>query len=80
MVIAGDLPKIYGNESQLSQLFQNLISNAIKYREKQSPKIEIGCTEFETEWLFSVRDNGIGIDPKFSEKIFIIFQRLHNRN
>ena len=73
------LPRVSGNESQLLQLFQNLISNAIKYRGDQKPIIEIGFKEEAEEWQFYVKDNGIGIDPKFFQKIFIIFQRLHSR-
>ncbi|MEJ7821293.1 MAG: PAS domain S-box protein, partial [Chitinophagaceae bacterium] len=73
------LPKVLGNESQLSQLFQNLISNAIKYRGIQQPIINIGYTEKAEEWQFYVKDNGIGMDAKFFDKIFIIFQRLHNK-
>jgi PAS domain S-box-containing protein len=72
------LPEVSGNESQLSQLFQNLISNAIKYRGVQQPVINIGYTEKAEELQFYVKDNGIGIDAKFFDKIFIIFQRLHN--
>ena len=59
-------------------MFQNLISNAIKYRGDQKPVIEIGYKEEPEEWQFFVKDNGICIYPKFFEKIFIIFQRLHN--
>ena len=73
------LPQVCGNESQLLQLFQNLISNAIKYKSNLKPVIEIGYTETPGEWQFYVQDNGIGIDQKFFEKIFIIFQRLHNK-
>ncbi|MDB5200071.1 MAG: cph1 4 [Chitinophagaceae bacterium] len=73
------LPKVYGNESQLLQLFQNIISNAIKYKSNVKPVIEIGAIEAPTEWQFYIQDNGIGMDPKFFEKIFIIFQRLHDR-
>ena len=73
------LPKVCGNESQLLQLFQNLISNAIKYRHGQIPEIEITYSETPGEWQFCVQDNGIGIDAKYHEKIFIIFQRLHNK-
>jgi light-regulated signal transduction histidine kinase (bacteriophytochrome) len=78
-IIVSFLPKVCGNELQLSQLFQNLISNAIKYKNGLTPVIEITHTETADLWQFCVKDNGIGIDPKFYEKIFIIFQRLHNR-
>ena len=64
---------------QMFQLMQNLIGNALKYRGESTPYIKIGVTEEATHWLFSVTDNGIGIDPKYAEKVFIIFQRLHNK-
>jgi PAS domain S-box-containing protein len=73
------LPVVYGNESQLLQLFQNLISNAIKYTANVIPEITISWSETPGEWQFCVADNGIGIDPQSYEKIFIIFQRLHNQ-
>lgn len=73
------LPDVYGNGLQLSQLFQNLISNAIKYNASPTPVIEIDYDEDDLFWKFSVEDNGIGIDPQFYDKIFIIFQRLHNK-
>lgn len=73
------LPEIEGRKPQFTQLFQNLISNSIKYKSKEPLHIEIGCTERQKEWEFYITDNGIGIDPKYNEKIFIIFQRLHNR-
>jgi len=73
------LPKVCGNESQLLQLFQNLISNAIKYTDGVTPEIKISCSETPGEWQFCVEDNGIGIDTQFYDKIFIIFQRLHNQ-
>ncbi len=74
------LPVIKGNATQLLQLFQNLISNALKYRSEDNPVIEIGFSQNHSAWTFFVKDNGIGIDEKFSEKIFVIFQRLHNRD
>ena len=73
------LPHVCGNEFHLIQLFQNLISNAIKYKNHLKPVIEIGYTEIADHWQFFIKDNGIGIDEKFFEKIFIIFQRLHNK-
>jgi len=74
------LPVVSGRKVQLTQLFQNLLSNAIKYRSREIPEIEIGCEDKKRFWEFFVRDNGIGIDPKFSEKIFVIFQRLHSKS
>jgi two-component system CheB/CheR fusion protein len=78
--IDSELPVVEGNKTQLVQLFQNLTGNALKYRDpNRRPEVVIGCREQENEWLFFVRDNGIGIDPKFFTKIFVIFQRLHNK-
>jgi light-regulated signal transduction histidine kinase (bacteriophytochrome) len=75
-----ELPTLNGYETVLRLLFQNLIENAIKYQKKDVvPEIHISSECHEKEWLFSVKDNGIGIDQKHFEKIFIIFQRLHNR-
>ncbi len=71
------LPKVLGDLGQLVQLFQNLIDNAIIYRRQESPKIEIGAEAQEEQWLFWVKDNGIGIEPQYQERIFEIFQRLH---
>ena len=68
------------DDSQLTQLFQNLIGNAIKFRGEKRPEIHIGCQKQDDCWQFSVRDNGIGIDPQFKERIFVIFQRLHTRD
>lgn len=73
------LPIIKGVEPQLQQLFQNLIGNALKYHNHTAPQIEIGCTEEPAKWTFYIKDNGIGIDPKYFEKIFIVFQRLHDK-
>jgi light-regulated signal transduction histidine kinase (bacteriophytochrome) len=73
------LPTVNGDDVQLSQLFQNLIGNALKYRNSHGAVVHIGCRRCDNEWLFSVRDNGIGIDPRFAERIFLIFQRLHTR-
>lgn len=80
VIIADPLPTLKADSTQLMQLFQNLIVNAIKFRSDAPPKIEIGVERLEDEWLFSVRDNGIGIDPQFSDRIFVIFQRLHTRD
>ena len=74
------LPAVMANETQLIQLFLNLIGNAIKFHSSQPPKIHVGAKRLEDEWLFSIKDNGIGIDPQFGDRIFIIFQRLHTRD
>lgn len=71
------LPSIVAAKTQMSQVFQNLISNAIKYRSDDQPYIVIDGRDEATHWLFSVSDNGIGIDPRFVDKIFEIFQRLN---
>ncbi|MGL5875534.1 MAG: ATP-binding protein [Xenococcaceae cyanobacterium] len=74
------LPSVMADSTQLMQLFQNLIGNAIKFRSQQPLKIHIGAQRIEDAWLFSVKDNSIGIEPKFSDRIFVIFQRLHTRD
>ncbi|MBL0882899.1 MAG: PAS domain S-box protein [Chitinophagaceae bacterium] len=79
-IIVSHLPIVKGNRTQLLQLFQNLISNAIKYHKEGTPTIQINYTEKEEEYLFEIKDNGIGIDPAFHEKIFVIFHRLHSRS
>lgn len=79
-ITVGELPSVLGNKTELVQLFQNLIGNAIKYRgEVVTPVINISSEENVHEWVFSVEDNGIGIDPKYSEKIFDMFSRLHGK-
>ena len=80
-VITNDeLPTVKADGPQLVQLLQNLIANAIKFRGEKSPQIHVGCQKKQTGWQFSVSDNGIGIDPQFNDRIFLIFQRLHNRD
>jgi light-regulated signal transduction histidine kinase (bacteriophytochrome) len=74
-----DLPTVRADATQLQQVFQNLISNAIKFRGEASPHIHVSAREEGGEWLFSVKDNGIGIDAKHAERLFVIFQRLHTR-
>ena len=73
------LPVVMGDEVQLVQLFQNLISNAIKFRGEEPPRIHVSASQQNGEWIFSVRDNGIGIEAQQRERIFDIFQRLHTR-
>ena len=74
------LPNLMAHRSKLVQLFQNLIGNALKFHGDQPPQVEITAVRLEQEWLFSVRDNGIGIASKHFERIFRMFQRLHSRD
>jgi ligand-binding sensor domain-containing protein/nitrogen-specific signal transduction histidine kinase len=79
-VTTGPLPVVQADSTQLLQLFQNLIGNAIKYRSPdRPPEVHVAARAQDGEWVFTVQDNGIGIDPKFYERIFVIFQRLHHR-
>jgi PAS domain S-box-containing protein len=73
------LPKINGDSIQIEQLFQNLLSNSIKFRGNKEPVIQISAEDKDSFWLFSFRDNGIGIEQKFKDRIFVIFQRLHSQ-
>ena len=70
------LPEVTADESQLIQVFQNLVENGLKFHSDAPPEIHVGAERRENEWVFSVRDNGIGIDPQYKERIFVIFQRL----
>jgi PAS domain S-box-containing protein len=79
-VRVGALPIVGADRIQLGQLFQNLIENAIKFRGDAQPRIDILATRDGPHWVFEVKDNGIGIDPQYYERIFIIFQRLHGRS
>lgn len=75
------MPQLVADSTQLMQLFQNLMGNAIKFRQlAQPPRIHISVERTEESWKFGVHDNGIGIDPQFSDRIFVIFQRLHTRD
>jgi PAS domain S-box-containing protein len=74
-----NLPTVNIDPVQLSQLFQNLISNAIKFRSDAPPEIYISADRQDNAWRFAVRDNGIGIEPQYAERVFMIFQRLHTR-
>jgi light-regulated signal transduction histidine kinase (bacteriophytochrome) len=94
VITSDSLPEVIADTTQLAQLFQNLIANAIKFRREEPPQIHITAikntvesnqetshlTHLENEWLFSVRDNGIGLESQYAEKIFVIFQRLHSRS
>ncbi len=74
-----DLPVLKGDPTQLGQLFQNLIANAIKFRDDRPPRVDIEAARENGHWKFAVRDNGIGIEEEYQERIFEIFQRLHSR-
>ena len=77
VIIKEGLPVIFGDYSQMVQVFQNLIGNAIKYRSKKTPKIQIYSKKEDDYWLFSIKDNGIGIESEYFDHIFQIFKRLH---
>lgn len=77
VVVSHDpLPMLVGDELQLERLFQNLIGNAVKFRGEEPPLVHISAEKTGREWVFSVRDNGIGIEPEYAEQVFSIFQRL----
>ncbi|NUQ00285.1 MAG: hypothetical protein HUU35_10565 [Armatimonadetes bacterium] len=79
-VTAGELPTVPGDRTQLTQLFQNLIANAVKFRSEEPPRIEVSAERDESGWRFAVRDNGIGIAPEHASRVFLVFQRLHTRS
>ena len=79
VVTHDQLPTAMADRLQMVQLFQNLIGNAIKFRGKDVPQVHVSARQEGELWVFSVRDNGIGIDPQFHDRIFTIFQRLHGR-
>jgi len=80
-ITRGDLPNVHGDRIQLCRVFQNLVGNAIKYRHPERPPcIKIAAESKAGEWVFSVKDNGIGIEPEYTEKVFGIFKRLHGRD
>ena len=79
VVKCAPLPSIVGDETQLMQLFQNLISNAVKFCGDRRPEIVVSAQAEEDRWRFAVSDNGIGIDRRYWDRLFVIFQRLHSR-
>jgi two-component system, chemotaxis family, sensor kinase Cph1 len=79
-VVVDPLPAVVADGSQLTQLFQNLIGNGIKFSAGVAPRVHVSATRNGKDWIFSVADNGIGIDRQFFERIFVIFQRLHTRD
>jgi PAS domain S-box-containing protein len=79
IVTSDRLPTVRGDRTQLTQLFRNLIANAVKFRSDRPPEIRVCATRTNGAWTFAVRDNGIGIAPQYADRIFEIFQRLHTR-
>jgi light-regulated signal transduction histidine kinase (bacteriophytochrome) len=79
VVTSDPLPTVCADRTQLGQLFQNLLSNALKFHGPRPPQIHVTAKPDGQEWLFSIQDQGIGLDPQFAERIFVIFQRLHTR-
>jgi light-regulated signal transduction histidine kinase (bacteriophytochrome) len=73
------LPMVSGDATQLTQLFQNLVGNALKFRGARPSKIHVGAVFEESAWRFSVTDNGIGMEPQYFDRVFLVFQRLHTR-
>jgi PAS domain S-box-containing protein len=80
VVTHDDLPVVQADAAQLAQVFQNLLSNALKFRGPEQPRIHVGVRRQGGTWRFRIQDNGIGIQPEYFERIFILFQRLHTRN
>lgn len=78
-ITVADLPEVSGDRSQLVQLLLNLVGNAIKYRGTEAPRVHLSARSRDTDWLFEVRDNGIGIAPKYHQQVFEIFKRLHDQ-
>jgi light-regulated signal transduction histidine kinase (bacteriophytochrome) len=78
-VSRGQLPVIYADRPQIIALFQNLISNAIKFRGEETPRVHVSASRTDGFWQFSVEDNGIGIEPQYRERVFVIFRRLHGK-
>ncbi len=79
-VVKGPLPTVVADGPQIMRLFQNLVGNAIKFRNETAPEVHVTANRMDDAWEFSVRDNGIGIDPEYADRIFVIFQRLHGRD
>ena len=77
MITHDPLPTVMADALQLEQVFRNLVGNAIKFHGEQPPQIHVSVDQRGEEWLFSVRDNGIGIDSQYADRIFTIFERLH---
>jgi two-component system, chemotaxis family, sensor kinase Cph1 len=78
-IFVGPLPTIVADGSQMMQLMQNLVANAIKFHGTERPMVHVTAKQGPSDWTFSIKDNGIGLDVEYSDRIFQMFQRLHNR-
>jgi light-regulated signal transduction histidine kinase (bacteriophytochrome) len=76
-ITSDSLPVVFGDSTQLGQMFQNLLANALKFHGTRTPEIHVSVRQAGDDWVFSVKDNGIGIATEYFERIFVIFQRLH---
>ena len=79
-ITCDELPTVAGDKPQLVQLLQNLISNAIKFHDEPPPKIHISAKQKDGHWVVSIRDHGIGVAPKYHDRIFEFFRRIHSRD
>jgi light-regulated signal transduction histidine kinase (bacteriophytochrome) len=80
IIIEENMPEIYGIRVRIKQLFHNVISNALKFRSSEKPKIFVSCCDEKNCWMFCISDNGRGIDPEYFERIFGLFKRLYSRD
>jgi len=78
-IVRSGLPKVRGDQLQLVQVLQNLVANALKFHGSDAPRVQIGARRQDNAWVVSVTDNGIGIDPRFHDRLFKVFERLHSR-
>ena len=76
-VVYSDLPSVMGDPSQLRQLFQNIVGNALKFRSENRPRVQLAAKRDGDQWTFSIRDNGVGFDQRYAERVFGVFKRLH---
>ena len=79
-IIYNNLPTLKAHKNFIISVFQNLIGNSLKYRSEEAPRVEISAQQMSREWEFTVSDNGIGIEPEFVNKLFVLFQRLHSKS
>ena len=76
-VTAGPLPRVVAEPTELLQVFQNLVSNALKFRRDEAPRVRVSAARSGSEWVIAVADNGMGIEPGYFDRVFVVFQRLH---